>query len=244
MFTMSTESAHDLPSWLRGIFLFGDPKDDDDEGKKDEEDEDSEDDDEDDEDEDDVDDDSQKGGGSDDKKKSKEDDNAELLKALRSERKERKKLARELKRTQREKSSKKDSEDEQALGEKLTASEARVAKFGPKFRTLALNAVIREEAKDLGFVDMDDVLTGIDREDIDVEQDDEDPSEVTIDRDSVKEALAELKEKKPHWLKSSKDEDEDEDEERPVKSGSKMSGKKKKGTKTDEQTLRTRYPSL
>lgn len=237
----------ELPYWLQGNFTVT-GREPEDENKDDNSD------DVDDEDEDDDSDDDEEGGGSGDDSKKKDDskeDTSQLKKALRKERQDRKNAQRELRKIQREGKNKENSDELAEARESLATATERIGKLGPKYRDLEVNSKIRELAREMDFIDITDVLDGIKREDIEVDQDEDDPSEVEVDEDSVKDALEALAKRKPHWLKSSATDDEEDGEDdaeggKPkVKSGSKMRGRKKtNGTKKDEASLRATYPSL
>ena len=85
------------------------------------------------------------------------------------------------------------------------------------------------------FVDLDDALRLIDRELIDVEQDEDEPDEITIDEKSVDDALKSLVSKKPHLIGETK----------PLPSGSKFGGGKHGKQEPDpDEALKDKYPAL
>jgi len=169
-----------------------------------------------------------------------EEDVENLKKALAVERRRAKTLDRETRLTKKQK------EDEElakkgeleAATEKLTRSEQRVQALGAQFKKSAMDSALREEARRLNFIDPEDALTMVDRSEIEVDQDDDDPAKVDIDKESLKKAVKSLADRKKHLLKSGTEDDE------PTGSsfggGSSRTGKKK----TAQQELMERYPSL
>lgn len=194
--------------------------------------------------------DAEKGGGS---TEGKEEDLSNLKSALAKERQDRKRFEKELKKLQkRDADAELDKKGEvEKLAAQLQKSQDALGKFGPKFLQRAINDAIRDAATDsklLGgkvFADVTDALALVDRQDLDYEQDEDDPSEVEIDVKSVQAAVKALAEKKKHLLTG--DIDTEEEEERPPShqppSGSRFNGKKKKN-EADEAALKLRYPSL
>lgn len=179
----------------------------------------------------------------DDESKSKKSTQG-LKSALRKERMERKRLARELKKLQRtspkpdEKSgeNKEDEEEDEksaAAVKKAEAAEERADKLAVKLATNAVDTVILKYAND--FKDVNDVLQFVDRKEIDVDQDDDDPSVIEVDEESVKDAVKALRKSKPYLLKS---------ETERTKSGSKFNGRKKDKTAISDEKLREKYSAL
>lgn len=161
-----------------------------------------------------------------------------LSSALRKERQERQKLERELKKLNKAKEDEdlaKKSEAEQA---KIRADKAeeRATKLATGFRNTAVNAAIREAARDANFIDVEDALAGVDRESITIEQDDDDPSQIDLDLRTVKTAVKALASKKPHFIRSGSGDSQS--------TGSQFGGKGKgKGTTSEEQ-LKQKYSGL
>lgn len=235
----------ELPFWLRDSrldLIFHEGEDDegteDDDAEEDEEDEDEKDD--------------------ESKDKKSEGDTSGLKSALEKERAERKKLEKEAKalRKFKEEQDAKGKSDAEKATDAATKASATAVKLAAKLQT---NAVDTEIIKAAGrvqlpngakFADVDDALRLIDRGAIEVEQDEDDPSDVEINSDSVEKALKALAKKKPHLLVATKKDDDDQDEEedeKPSKSstGSKVGsrGTRDKG-KIKEDELRARYPML
>lgn len=131
-----------------------------------------------------------------------------------------------------ENAKKSDLEKAQAEAE---ANKTKAEKLAAGFLKTNINSAIRRAAEKAGFIDPDDALAGISREDITFEQDEDDPSEVEVDQKSVDKAVKALATKKPHFVKSGTDDGEP--------SGSQFGGSKKQ-KKTSDDELRDKYPSL
>lgn len=146
-----------------------------------------------------------------------------------------------------------DDEEATAAAER-TAVEARVTRLAERFRESAVDNLIIRLAPKFNFADPEDAISLVNRKEIEVDQDDEDPADVEIDEDTVKTALKRLAKRKPHLLKApqngeveeEEDGEEDDDEPRPRKrtTGSKFSGKSKRKSPLSEEMLRKRYPAL
>lgn len=212
-----------LPHYLRNVTLRGFEDDDDDENKDDKS-KGSESDDDDDDDE------GDKGGGG-------SENNDALKSALQKERRAAKQAQRDLKAALKrldELDNKEKSESEKAKDEATKAAQ-KAEKLAKRLKTTAVdNAIIKLGGK-LKFRDIDDALKLIDRDSIEVDQDDDDPSDISIDEGSVETALKELAKKKPHLIVAEGQED---------KSGSKFNGRKQSQKEIDEEELRSRYPAL
>jgi hypothetical protein len=168
----------------------------------------------------------------------KPDENVSGLKsALRKERMRAKKAERELKKLQNGKAdqdTKDQSEKDKALKERdaaLTKSEKLAQRL---LKTEMESAIIKAAGKH-NFRDLDDVLKLVDREQIEVDQDDDDPSTIEIDDDSVKSAVKKLADDKPHLLVADGDGEP---------SGSKFGGRKKSKDPLSEEVLKERYSAL
>lgn len=182
------------------------------------------------------DDDDDDGGDDGDKGKEKED-NSGLKSALDKERKARKaaeKLARDAQKIIDDAASKDKSETDQAK-DKADKADAKSAKLAERLKVTAVDNVIIKLAGGLKFRDLDDALQLIARGDIEVDQDEDDPSDVTVDEKSVKSALEALAKKKPHLIVAEGQGD---------RSGSKFNGGKKTEKDVDEEALRKQYPAL
>lgn len=167
-----------------------------------------------------------------------DDPNVKGLKsALAKERRERARLEKEAKaraKADEEAELKKKSDIEQAQERERKANE-RLEKLTAGYRTSAIDRAIERAAKD--FIDPDDAISGVDRSEILVEQDPDDPAKVTVDQKSVERAVKALGAKKSHFLKAGTTDGEP--------TGSQRSGSRRQDNeKTAEQVYRDRYPSL
>lgn len=168
---------------------------------------------------------------------SSDDEAAALRRALDAERKLSKQREKELKAFQKKQQEAEDAEKTESEREKSRADKAETAltKLAAGYRTEKLHSAIRNAAGD--FVDMDDVIAAIEREgSVGVEQDEEDPSQVTIDDAALKAAIKRLATKKPHWLKTGTSDGE--------KSGSKFGNGQGKKKPSGDEALMERYPAL
>jgi len=140
------------------------------------------------------------------------DDLEGLKKALKTERELRKKMQKGQKLTERENRRLKKAQDDLKAAEegevaaaKKSADEAaaKVKNLGEKLKQSALERAITEAARKAKFRDPDDVITQLQRNNfagIDIDQDDEDPSDIEIDAASVEKAVKAVATAKPHWL--------------------------------------------
>lgn len=140
------------------------------------------------------------------------DDLEGLKKALKTERELRKKMQKGQKLTERENRRLKKAQDDLKAAEegevaaaKKSADEAaaKVKNLGEKLKQSALERAITEAARKAKFRDPDDVITQLQRNNfagIDIDQDDEDPSDIEIDPASVEKAVKAVATAKPHWL--------------------------------------------
>lgn len=212
--------ARDGVWWLTLIDFYGAEED----KNSDEENKDSEDDEDDEE--------KEKGKG--------EENNEALLKALRNERRSRRALEKEIKgfrKSQEDAEAKDQSETEKAKKE-AESERVKALRLAQKLRSQAIDNVVLKLATNLKFRDMDDALKLLDRDDIEVEQDEADPSDITVDEKTIKTALEELAKKKPHLILADGDTDP---------SGSKFGGSKtgpKKDEDAEREKLIARYPAL
>jgi len=161
-----------------------------------------------------------------------------LKSALERERNRNRKLEREIaarnKAKEQEELAKK-SEVEQ-LQIKLQQSNDRVSQLAAGFLQRSLDSAIEKAARDMKFIDTDDALRGVDRAEIEVTQDEEDPTKVMVDSKSVEKAVKALATKKPHFLRTGTDDGEP--------TGSQFGGSQKKKPKVAEDAYKQKYPSL
>lgn len=169
--------------------------------------------------------------------KGKPEDTTALKSALQKERRDRKVLAkqvRELTKFKEDTDSKDKSETDKAKDEANKAVSTN-SKLAAKLKQVAVDNAIIKIGGTLKFRDIDDALKLVDREGLDIDQDDDDPSEITVDEASVKTALSALAKAKPHLIIAEGQEQ---------RSGSKFNGQKKSDKEIDEEDLRKRYPAL
>jgi len=134
---------------------------------------------------------------------------------------------------QRELEEKTEIEQERIKREK---AEAKAEKLAQGYRTRELNSAIEKAAQKLNFLDIDDAISGVDKESITIEQDDEDPSDVTVDLKAVEKAVKALAAKKPHFIRRGTTDGEP--------TGEQFGGSKSKKPETTEETFRKQYPGL
>lgn len=167
----------------------------------------------------------------------KDSGNDGLKSALRKERQERKKLERELRVFQSAKQKADESEQSEATKAKEAAEAARLKaeKLAVKFAETAVNTAIMQASTKLKVRDLDAVIKLLNRGDIDVDQDDEDPSDVKVDSKSVEDAVKALLKDKPYLVQEGSSGE---------KSGSKFNGGQKSQEQLDEEALKAKYPAL
>lgn len=223
-------TAWELPPWMRVDFSIRGAEGEGDDGDNDSGEDDSGDDD----------DDSGDEGGS------TPDDKAELKAALEKERKFRRDAERRAKASDRKLADQErarnaqNQSDAEALTQvrkDLEESQARNKGLAEGFRTLALDRAIETAARNAKFLDPEDALLLVDRGMIEVEQDEDEPQKVVVDRDTVKKAVKKLADSKKHLLGTGTEDG--------GPTGSQF-GNNGKGGKapTAEEELRKRYPSL
>lgn len=171
-----------------------------------------------------------------------------LKSALEKERNDRKALDKELKALRKEKETREaaeKSEIERAT-DTATKESARVAKLAAGFRKSAVNAAVLKAASAAKFLDPSDALRPEVLDAIGVEQDEDDPSQVTIDEASVTKAVRALAASKKHYVTpAGGGQQQNGQQQRQQKSGSTFGGAGNQSNLTaDEQTLAKRYPAL
>lgn len=167
-------------------------------------------------------------------------------KALRAERKLKREAEAEAKRLRAENEAlkRKDMEEVDRLKAELndassknTESLTKLEKLTEGFKASAVKAAISAEASRQNFIDVNDALAGVDFSTLVIDQDEEDPSQVTIDLKTVTAAVKKLAASKPHYIKAGTDDGEP--------TGSTFGGSRKNNSgETSEDTLRNLYPSL
>lgn len=160
-------------------------------------------------------------------------------KATRVERQARRKAERDAKRATKKKTEAKDEKDLEKTRTELEGEKGKTTRLATKLLDRSRDAAILAEARRQGFIDETDALTDNVRDEVDFDQEEDDPSDIDIDTDSVKDAVTALAEKKPHLVGKNSDGSST------TQSGSRM-GKKKTGEpeKYSEEKLKTDYPSL
>lgn len=230
----------ELELWLRGLTIVGREEDEDEDEDPDDEGGDkggSGDDDEN------EDDDDNSGDGDDDagddpvKLKEKLAAKEEALRKERSLRRKAEREARKKKRTRPEPDDKKKGADSE-LQKQLEAERQRGAKLAEGLRKKSIDDAILEAARNEGFIDPTDALTDDIRKEVDWDQDEEDPTDIDIDEESVIDAVKNLAAKKKHLVG-----------EAPPKNPSGGKFKKRRGSgdkdeKSEEQVMKERYPAL
>lgn len=168
-----------------------------------------------------------------------------LKTALATERASNKSNAKELKRLERELKKAKAAQDEKELEEKseveqaktkATKAEEKATKLAAGLLKRDIDSAIEKAARDAGFIDIDDALSGVDRSKITFEQDEDDPSDIDIDLATVKAEVKGLASRKKHLIRSGTEDGEP--------TGSTFGGSKRKKGKLDDDSLKERYPSL
>jgi hypothetical protein len=241
-----------LPEWLTQPFFYGEDSGSEDSDEEGAEEEDSEDtDDEGSEGGDSGEEDSEDGDEEDGDDEEEEEDPYEGLRSAlskerklhRVERRNRIKAERELEsaRSQLAAGTNKESEAITELQTKLDEERSQTASLAKKFSTQAVNGAIKTAAEKLGFIDPEDAL--VVARNIEVDQDDEDPTQVEVDEALVLSEVKALAKKKPHLVGEKKTEKTTK-----VKSGTsarRTNQRRTKSTKsTKERELMSRYPSL
>lgn len=167
----------------------------------------------------------------------KEKDTTGLKSALEKERADRKRLEKEAKalRKFKEDSESKDKTDSERATEKATKAEEKATRLAGKLRAAALENMVTKVAGKLKFTDAEDALRFLDMDSITIDQDDDDPSEITIDEKSVERALKTVADKKPYLIGEGSSNE---------KSGSKFGGGRKDQKDLDDEALKEKYPAL
>lgn len=171
-----------------------------------------------------------------------DDPTAGLKSALEKERADRKTLDKELKALRKADEDRKAAEKSEVerLTDKSAKDETKITKLATKFRDSAIRTAILTAAGEAKFLDPSDAVTSDVISAITVEQDEDDPSEITVDEASVTAAVKALAKKKPHWLVKPT-----EGKTTKPKSGSSFGGSGTGNTKNDPHAeLRQKYPAL
>jgi hypothetical protein len=166
-----------------------------------------------------------------------------LKSALEKERNDRKAMEKELKALRKAEETRTAAEktEIERVTDTATKEQQKVAKLAAGFRNNAVNEAVLKAAGAAKFRDPSDAIRPEVLAAIGVEQDDDDPSDITIDEKSVTEAIKNLAKSKPHYLLT----DDGKQKQQTPKSGSSFGGGAPQSNLTaDEQALAKRYPAL
>lgn len=174
----------------------------------------------------------------DDKKVYTAEEIAGLQSALDKERKDRKAYEKELSgyRKAQQAAEDKDKTEVQRLSDEDARKATKLEKLAAGFRTAKVESAVLEAARAAKFTDPTDALRPEVLSIIGVEQDEEDPTQVTVDDATVTAAIKALAKSKPHYLGTQKPP--------PVISGSKFGGPGGGSQVTEEQKLIASFPAL
>lgn len=168
-----------------------------------------------------------------------ETDVAGLKSALEKERADRKKLDKDLKAFQKAQQAKEDAEktEVERLTGATTAQQQKLEKLAAGYRSNAVNQAILKAAGAAKFLDPSDALRPEVIAAAGVEQDEDDPTEITIDEVTVTQAIKALAKSKPHWLSTG------QEKKITPKSGSTFGGSGTGGDDASAQ-LAAKYPAF
>lgn len=175
---------------------------------------------------------------------SKDDDTAGLKSALAKERADRKKLEKDLAAFRKAEQTKADAEksDIQRLTDENSRTTAKAQKLAEGFKNNALETAILQAAATAKFRDPSDALRPEVLSAIGVEQDEDDPTKITIDSAEVTTAIKKLAKDKPHYITVTTANNSGGSA---PKSGSTFGGANNGGTIPPAQAaLLTKYPAL
>ena len=170
-----------------------------------------------------------------------DDANDDVTKGLRSalaaERKANKDREKELKTLRKAKDDRDLSEKDEVeqANTKAERATARADKLAAGLLKRDVDSAIRTAAEAAGFIDVSDALDGVDRSLLSIDQDEDDPTVITLDDKAVALLVKNLGIKKPHFLKKGTDDGEP--------SGSQF-GRRSNRKQTDDEAYKESYPSL
>jgi len=173
------------------------------------------------------------------------DDTSGLKSALQKERDGRKALEKELAALKKADQKRADAElsEVERLRKENEAEKGKAIKLAQGFRQNAINQAILAAASEAKFIDPSDALRPEVLEAIVVEQDEDDPSNVTVDKATVTAAVKELAKTKKHFIRV-----EGQQQQRQTtgpKSGSSFGGSGNQTKQTaEQQALVAKYPAL
>lgn len=169
------------------------------------------------------------------------DDTSGLKSALQKERESRKALEKELTALRKAEQKKADAElsEIDRLKKENEAEKGKASKLAQGFLKTAISSAILKAAADAKFIDPSDALRDEVIAAVGVEQDEDDPSNVTVDNATVIAAVKELAKSKKHFVHG-------ETHQRQVpRSGSRFGGSDNQNKHTAaEQELLAKYPAL
>lgn len=177
--------------------------------------------------------------GADDKKKTPTQADIDALQAaLEKERRLNKRLTRRQNISQQNKSAEEQKEqvDIETAQNRAREADAKAEKLAAGLLQRDINAAIEKAARDMKFLDPDDAIAGVDRSLIESDQDDEDPTDILVNEETVRAAVKALAAKKPHFIRTGTDDGEP--------TGSPFGGRKGGSKKSTDDTLRDLYPAL
>jgi hypothetical protein len=164
-----------------------------------------------------------------------------LKSALAKEREDRKALDKELATFRKAKQTAEDAEksEVQRLTDQQQRNADKLQKLSDGYRKAAIDRAITEAAKNAKFRDPSDALRPEILSAISVEQDEDDPTQVTIDTASLNQAIKELAKNKPHYLVTGQPQGT-------TRSGSTFGGSSNGGNNVDAERARlmSHYPAL
>ncbi len=175
--------------------------------------------------------------GDDDKETYSRDDVAKLRKALQTERQERRALQKAARDAQAKAKTDADQQAADAKDKALQESQARLEKLAAGFRTSRVEQAISDAARAAKAIAPEDVvaiLKANNFDGIDIEQDPDDPTRVTIDETDLKNAVKAVLKTRPHWVQGAGD-------------GNPSGGQFRPGgprQTTDDEALKAQYPFL
>jgi hypothetical protein len=158
-----------------------------------------------------------------------------LKSALKKEREARKLAQRELRKLKAKPKVTKKANSDDSEEDKDQGPSEREVRLAARLRDQAVDQVITKFASKMNFVDIEDAINLVSRKDIDVNQDEDDPTDVIIDEETVEDALKDLIKRKKHLVQAPVSK---------VRSGSKVTGKNNGKKVTDKEALKKKYRAL
>lgn len=178
-------------------------------------------------------------GDDDDEPAPTKEDVKKLKEAARKERVEKRALAKELKELKGQKQTEQVQEETKQVEQQQRVNDERLAKLAAGFRDARVEQVVAKVAAALNAASPEDVYDHLKLRnfpDIDVDQDDDDPTKVTVDEDDVKAAVKKVLKAKPHWVKGAAGDG--------TPSGSQFRPGGSRKPELDKDALQSRFPAL